>query len=405
MTKLSNDRLNIKLGQLISSLSLGLDIAENRYFGHSRRTAYISYNIAKTMGLREEDIIDTYYSSLVHDIGMSGQLAHYSVEEIHQKKDLIMEHCYLGSKIVKKLPLNPDVSNYLLYHHEEWNGNGPYGLKGDEIPISSQIIHFADCIDISYTKRIGNIGEKIDIDEIKKFVDNHKNEMFKGEICEAFLPIIETEKFWLDLKPENLRQVLDIIEPGKNIYIGIFEIKSIAESFSMLIDSKSNFTFEHSKGVANITRKFATYLGYDQLTIDKLEIAANLHDIGKLVVPSDILEKPAQLSKAEFEIIKSHPYYTKLILNQVEGIEEIAEWAGNHHEKLNGKGYPEKLDYSSITIEDQIIALADIYQALTENRPYRNGMNPQKAIDIMKDMAGEGYISLSMVSDLKQLVF
>lgn len=188
MTKLNYDGLNIKLGQLVSSLSLGLDIAENRYFGHSRRTAYISYNIAKMMGLGEEDIIDTYYSSLVHDIGMSGQLAHYSVEEIHKKKDLIMEHCYLGSEIVKKLPLNPNVSNYLLYHHEEWNGTGPYGLKGDEIPISSQIIHFADCIDISYTKRIGNIGEKIDIDEIKKFVDNHKNEMFKGEICEAFLP-------------------------------------------------------------------------------------------------------------------------------------------------------------------------------------------------------------------------
>lgn len=227
----------------------------------------------------------------------------------------------------------------------------------------------------------------------------------KVRYVKLFSLVIETEKFWLDLKPENLRQVLDIIEPGKNIYIGIFEIKSIAESFSMLIDSKSNYTFEHSKGVANITRKFATYLGYDQLTIDKLEIAANLHDIGKLVVPSDILEKPAQLSKAEFEIIKSHPYYTKLILNQIEGIEGIAGWAGNHHEKLNGKGYPEKLDYNSITIEDQIIALADIYQALTENRPYRSGMSPQKAIDIMRNMADGGYISSNMVSDLKQLVF
>ncbi len=77
--------------------------------------------------------------------------------------------------------------------------------------------------------------------------------------------------------------------------------------------------------------------------------------------------------------MKSHVYYSKLILNQIEGLEDIAEWAGNHHEKLNGKGYPEKLDERDLTKEDQVIALADIYQALVEDRPYRKGMETKKS--------------------------
>src|SRR5690606_22787980 len=126
-----------------------------------------------------------------------------------------------------------------------------------------------------------------------------------------------------------------------------------------------------------------------------------LHDIGKLVVPLSILEKPGKLSQQELQVIKSHPYYTKLILKQIKGIEDIAEWAGNHHEKLNGKGYPEKLMGSNITKEDQIIAIADIYQALTEDRPYREGMDSQTAIEIMMDMADRGELSKEMIRDFK----
>ncbi|NMB08339.1 MAG: HD domain-containing protein, partial [Tissierellia bacterium] len=149
---------------------------------------------------------------------------------------------------------------------------------------------------------------------------------------------------------------------------------------------------------------FAQYLGYDEIMVEKLTIAANLHDIGKFIVPLEILEKPKKLNSMEFLTMKSHVYYTKLILKQIEGLEDIAEWAGNHHEKLNGKGYPERLDENSLTKEDQIIAFADIYQALIEDRPYRKGMAPKKAIDIMKNMANKGYICNRMLGDFKQLV-
>jgi HD-GYP domain-containing protein (c-di-GMP phosphodiesterase class II) len=401
---LKNEILNIKLGQLLSSLSLALDIAENRYFGHSRRTAYIAYTIAKEMNFSEEEIVNTYYASLIHDIGMAGQMSRYSVIEIHFDDVLKKDHCSLGGKVVSKLPLSSDIIDYILYHHEEWDGSGVYGLSGDDIPLPAQIIHLADFFELFFLRRHEEMEQKIELELVKEWINTYKNKMFNEEICVAFLSIIEKDKFWFDLKFENIREALNIIEPDKNTTVDIYDLKRISQAFSILIDSKSPFTYEHSQGIAKITNKFSTYLGYNPLMVEKLEIAANLHDIGKLNVPNSILEKPGKLSEEEFQIIKAHPYYTKLILKQVEGIEDIAEWAGNHHEKLNGKGYPEKLDYRSITKEDQVIVLADIYQALTEDRPYRKGMKPKSAIDIMMGMAKKNYIDYNLLLEFKQIV-
>lgn len=120
-----NQKLKIKLGQLLTSLSFALDIAENRYFNHSRRTAYIAYHIAKEMGLNEDDITDIYYTALIHDIGMAGDLSNHSVHQIHFQEDLKKKHCYHGYKILGKLPLKGSMKEYILYHHEDWKGASP----------------------------------------------------------------------------------------------------------------------------------------------------------------------------------------------------------------------------------------------------------------------------------------
>ena len=399
-----NQRIEIKLGQLLRSLSYALDIAENRYSGHSRRTAYIAYSIAKEMDLKEEDIIDIYYGALIHDIGMAGHLSNHSITDIHYYENLKKEHCSFGYNILDKLPLKREIKEYLLYHHEEWEGTGPYGLKGDEIPLASQVIHIADYFELFFVRRARDLLGNPDLNIIDKWLDPYRDKMFNNDICHIFLTIVSREKFWLDLKPSNIDPALVIVEPGKNICIDIHDLHRISEAFSMLIDAKSKFTYEHSKGISKIAYNFATYLGYNSLMIEKLTIAANLHDIGKFIVPTRIIEKPSKLTSKEFSIMKSHAYYTKLILKQIEGIEDIAEWAGNHHEKLNGKGYPEKLNVKVLTKEDQVIAFADIFQALTEDRPYRKGMNPKKAIDVMTNMAEKGYICKCMLFDFKQVV-
>lgn len=402
--KIVEEKIEIKLSQLLSSLSYALDIAENRYYGHSRRTAYVAYSISREMGLGKEDIMDIYYASFIHDIGMAGHMSNYSIMDIHSQKNLMKEHCSFGYDILGKIPLKEEIKKYVLYHHEEWNGSGPFGLKGYEIPLGSQIIHIADYFELFFVRKMDSGTDTYDMDIFKKWLKDCKNTMFNEDISHILMELMNREKFWLDLQWRNMNSTLSLIELEFDTTIDIHKLSNISEVFSTLIDGKSEFTYEHSLGVSTYANKFAKYLAYDPLMVEKLTIAANLHDIGKFIIPLDILEKPKKLSSEEFLIMKSHAYYTKLILKQIEGLEDIAEWAGNHHEKLNGNGYPEGLDENSLTKEDQIIAFADIYQALIEDRPYRQGMPPKKAIRIMENMANKGYICNDMLGDFKQLV-
>lgn len=397
MTILNKQMMNINLSQLLYSLSFALDIAENRNYEHSRRTAYIAFNIAQYLGLDESLVNEIFYSSLIHDIGMTGQLSVYSIENIHIDHCLKAEHCYLGAKISDQLPLPDALSDNILYHHENWDGSGVYGLKGDEVPLPSQIIHIADSFDIDYSEMLNIRLERGCID---RWLAEKKGQAFNPFLADALLHVTKRDKFWFDLKFCNIHQLVDIIKPKEEIIIDIEGLRKIADSFAMLIDNKSRFTHTHSRGVAETAKKIAIYLGYDDITTKKIEIAGLLHDLGKLAVPNEILDKPEKLTKSEFDIIKAHPYYTKLILQQISGLEDIAEWAGNHHEKLNGKGYPEKLVNHKMMNQDHILAVSDIYQALIEDRPYREGMSHEKAMNILYTMSNKELISKEMAMNL-----
>jgi putative nucleotidyltransferase with HDIG domain len=181
-------------------------------------------------------------------------------------------------------------------------------------------------------------------------------------------------------------------------------IKNIAKVFAAIIDKKSTYTHEHSIGLSNHVSSISKYYGFDEDTITKMKIAALLHDIGKLSIPNHILDKPGKLSVQEFNTIKSHTYYTKLILGKIQGMEDIANWASNHHETLRGTGYPEGLGAEQLCHNSRIMAVCDIYQALTEARPYRDSMTKEKAFSIIDSMAEVGNIDASVVKALKEIV-
>ena len=132
----------------------------------------------------------------------------------------------------------------------------------------------------------------------------------------------------------------------------------------------------------------------------KLIIAADLHDIGKLAVPNSILDSPNKLSDEEFNIIKKHPYYTRLALQEIKGFEDITEWASNHHEKLNGKGYPFGKVAKDLDFNSRLMTCLDIYEALTEERPYRIGLSHEEAMDILNKMKDDGFIDTEITKDI-----
>ncbi|MPM50009.1 hypothetical protein SDC9_96743 [bioreactor metagenome] len=207
------------------------------------------------------------------------------------------------------------------------------------------------------------------------------------------------------LKNETMvGRTYNLVEKEDNVKYVLDEFEKIAHIFGNIIDNKSNFTARHSKGISELAYNVSKHIGYSNEKCQKMKIAGLLHDIGKLATPNGILEKNGSLSTEQFCIIKSHVYYTKVILDKIEVIPDISDWASNHHEKLNGKGYPRALSSNELSEESRIMGVCDIYQALTEERPYRKSLSDKEAFSIMDDMAKNNFICSKAISYLKEAV-
>lgn len=191
--------------------------------------------------------------------------------------------------------------------------------------------------------------------------------------------------------------------PARVIDLSYAEVREITEVLSNIIDAKSKFTERHSRGLAEKADIMAKFYAYDDEQRTKLVIAADLHDLGKLLIPNSILEANRALNEDEIAQIQSHTYYTRKVLSQIDGFQDITEWASNHHEKLNGTGYPYGKTAEDLDFNSRLMGCLDIYQALTEDRPYRKGMNHAKAIKIMADMADNKLIEPVIVADVNEV--
>ena len=182
----------------------------------------------------------------------------------------------------------------------------------------------------------------------------------------------------------------------------ITTMRSIASGFSYVMDLVSGEVQDHHKKVAYLSYRLAEDMGMPPHACRLSLIGGLLHDIGKLKIPKEILEKPGKLTDDEFDIIKEHPYFTWKILKHIEGLDQIMEWAAFHHEKLNGRGYPFHLESGRIHLGARILAVADIFSAITEDRPYRKGMAKEQALEVLWGDAARGAISSGIVELLAE---
>ena len=176
---------------------------------------------------------------------------------------------------------------------------------------------------------------------------------------------------------------------------------SLSSVFSKIIDYRTKFTAAHSSGVAAVAKALAKLVGFSDLECLMMEIAGYLHDLGKLAVPAEILEKPGKLTEEEFNIVRKHTYHTYNILKQIDNLDVIAEWASFHHESLNGGGYPFKIKGQNLMLGSRIMAVADVFTAITEDRPYRSGMTREKVFNTLQGMIDNGKLDAYIVSLLK----
>jgi HD-GYP domain-containing protein (c-di-GMP phosphodiesterase class II) len=223
---------------------------------------------------------------------------------------------------------------------------------------------------------------------------NKATSVFCPEVLRAFERIAGREYVWMDLlyRPQRFLEY-----DSGDIGVSLDQAVSMTGFVSKIIDFRSPFTAMHSAGVAATAVCLAQRVGMSEDECKMMRIAGNLHDIGKLKIPNYILEKPGKLTDQEFNVMKEHTYYTYVLLKDIQGFEQIAQWAAFHHEKFNGGGYPFHLGQNEISLGSRIMAVADIFSAITEDRPYRKGMEKEKAIQILRGDAEKGLISATIV--------
>ncbi|HBQ26871.1 MAG TPA: hypothetical protein DD791_10800 [Syntrophomonas sp.] len=376
-------KLNISLNEFVTALSSAFDLAEKVNRDHSLRTTYIASRISERLGLSPNETRETYFASLLHDI--------VPVGEIFDEKTAFEIHNTL-------FPLDTGISArvadiWLLkkqIEHEE--------QVLDATSLITKIIYIAEQFESIYSL-LGD--EPVDRRRMSDWVSK-KVKRWDVQISAVLFSCMSTEAFWLDLRAGNIKAAVEKGAPDYRQHLDINDIEKICKAFTVIIDRKNPYTGSHSKKVGLIAHKIAIELGFDALTSKKIEIAGYLHDLGKLAVPETILNKPASLNARERQIIRSHPYYTYSILGNIKGLEDIAEWAGNHHERLDGSGYP--WGKRNLTVMDQIVAVSDIFEALTSERPYRKAVAPDKAVLLLQKLALSGEILENAVEALANII-
>lgn len=299
----------------------------------------------------------------------------------------------MGERNARIMPFYSQIKGAILYHHENADGTGPYKLKAEETPIFAQIIHFADQLDNYFT--LDNVDEEKHR-KIHNYVDDYEGKFFASDLCCAFHQIFPAA-IHSALHKEGARNRLHAELPHIISDYSDDEMEAIATEFAKIIDYKSHFTCTHSLGLAHKARQMGKFLGYDEQTCTDLYLAGALHDIGKLTISNEILEKPDKLTPAEFTVMKTHAEASWKILRRISGLEKITRWACMHHEKLDGSGYPLGKTGDELDAQERLMACLDIYQALTEDRPYKAGFSHERAMNILRDMSGKGQLDASLV--------
>lgn len=392
--------MNVKIcfNHLLLAFSYALDCVEKDYcyisHFHGKRVTYFSMKMGEYFQLNQEEINHLIACAILHDNGMS---EYYKDGEHLDVDDFLKVHCIAGERNMNYLPFYHHIEDVVLYHHERIDGKGPFHKVEKDIPLYSQIIHLADWVDIHYSfKEMDPIGYQKMLNDIKELEGIH----FSQKVIQAFISTITFEVIEQDLYTLNY-------ELKNNDYLIYREIPhsqvlSICQLFAHIIDSKSPHTRSHSTGVATLVSQMAMYYDNDQDKIMQLFIAGVLHDVGKLVIDRDILEKPAQLTDCEYTYMQTHAYYTYRILTDMD-LGDIVHWASFHHEKLDGSGYPFGKVGDELDFNDRLMACCDIYQALTEKRPYKEALSHQKTIEIMRNMATMNKIDGQIVEDMNKI--
>jgi putative nucleotidyltransferase with HDIG domain len=381
--------MQIPLNELLFALSRALDFVEQDLLGvtsnHGKRAAYVSAHLCQALGVSDTDTFDMACCAVLHDNALTAYMLEARPGHI-RRLEHFRNHCMIGEENALAFPFAGDVSGIILHHHENWDGTGFHKLAGEDIPLRAAVLRLADNMDLLLKMGDGRDGLA---EEMLEHARALSGSLYSPRVVQA-MAAVATPEFAGKLRDDRIDQALQEEMPSVRVDLSTADLLRVCDIFAYIIDAKSTFTRNHSRGVATLIGHLARICAIEEEKRNRLILAAYLHDVGKLSTPLAILEKPGPLDDAEFEVMRDHVAVSEEILNNVRGLEQIADWCASHHEKLNGRGYHRHLSVVDLPFESRLLACCDIYQALTEDRPYRSGMDHPHAMGIINGMAANG---------------
>ncbi|MFN8120840.1 MAG: HD domain-containing phosphohydrolase [Thermoleophilia bacterium] len=419
--------------EVVAALSHALDLTEGQVEGHAGRTCVLGLRMAEDLGVPQADRAALYYALLLKDSGCSSSAARMSqifgTDDLTLKRtgklvdwtrpskalrwvagsladaggllnarhtlrvalefardDVVVDaRCERGAKIVADLGFPPSAAETVRCLDEHWDGKGrPRRMSGEEIPLLARIACLSQTAEVFIT----TLGRPA----ARRMVRKRRGRWFDPAVADAFLRIPDDDPVWERFDEAHDPLVVAEMEPhGDHEEAHDGHLDRIAEAFAQVIDAKSSYTFNHSTAVAEYAVAVGRALGEPEEGLRRLRRAGLLHDIGKLGVSSAILDKPGRLTDEEYAQIRLHARYTEEILGRISLLAEIAPVAASHHERMDGGGYHRGLRGEAIPEGGRILAVADVFDALTANRPYRDGMSVADALMIMRKDRGTAF--------------
>jgi len=374
-------KTRIELYPLLGSIAAATDLVSPILVNHHRRVTFIAAALGETLGLAQEELRRLILAAAVHDIG--GLTVVTRLEAFEFEVDNPSRHTLPGAALLASFAPFAELARVVRFHHLYWQHGRGGAEEGEEVPRLSHILHLADRVAVQLDPAREILAQQRGV--VARIKDG-SGEMFAPDQIEAFLDLAGREAFWLDLTSPAVGAILERRFPLAAVEFDRGQLLALAEMFRRLIDFRSRFTATHSSGVAAVAAALAGLSGFMPADPDRIMIAGLLHDIGKLVVPAEILEKRQGLASEDFAVIYKHPYYTGEILRPITGFEDIGQWGSLHHERLDGTGYPYRMKGEELPLGARILAVADTFTALMEDRPYRCGISPAGTERIMRDM-------------------
>lgn len=445
LVRVSDDSVGIPTGHLLAALSTALDLTEGQLPGHSLRTCFLALRVGDALGLAAVDIRDLFHAAFLKDAGCSSNAAavtrifggddqvlkgrqatigrsllaqaNFAIRNLPVSEPLPLRlrrliriglagkreqrhveqiRCERGASIARKAGFSDRAGRAVHDVHEHWDGGGqPRGLRGDAIEPLARIIAACQGLDVFLSTR----GRS----EALRIVAARSGSWYDPDVSATLLDL--TSRGLLDdlAAPDLVGRTMDLEPDGIVEIADSAAIDRIAEAFADVVDAKSPFTAAHSRLVADVAERLAVSMGLAPSEIVDVRRAGLLHDLGKLGVPNAILDKPSRLEPEEFAVIQRHPELTLRILAPIPSFATVAELAACHHERLDGRGYFRGLSAPTLAAGARIVTVADVWEALTANRPYRAAMDPESALAIIRAETGD-HLALEVVTALESIV-